>query len=92
MLPQYQEKYNQLTSLFHEYLREITKDHHKNKDGYISVEYLYCGWDFSGVGEWRVIHNGYVNDFVICDQDLDVALDKAILKVKEMLEEAKEVD
>ncbi len=90
MLPQYQEKYTQLVSIFHDYLRIISKDHHKNRDGDLSIGYHYWGWDFNGKGEWRVIHNGYVNDFIISDEDLDIALDKAIIEMEEMLQEARD--
>lgn len=91
MFEPYKNKYKEMIRLFHEYLKIIRKDHHKNRDGDIHVGYYHYGWEFDeNEGEWRVIHNGYVNNFCICDKDLDQALNKAIAELKRLINEENE--
>ena len=92
MFPLYQEKYQEMIDLFHQYLKLISKDHHKTRDGHLEIQYHHYGWGFDkNNGEWRISHDGYVSElFLVGDNDLEELMDKAIHEIKNMIKDVSE--
>lgn len=82
-------KWHQLKLLFNEYLTIISRDHHKNRDGQLSLTRYYFGWDEKDHG-WKVVHNGYVNDFECKGVNEFDAINNAIIKLKGLIAEEEE--
>lgn len=53
---------NDISDLIEAYLKKISGDHHKTRDGYFSVECVWDGWAQEVTPKYIAVHGGYIND------------------------------
>jgi len=85
-MDQFESLWGELKQVFNEYLDVISRDHHKSKDGQLTLRRYYYGWDQRDEG-WEVVHDGYVNEFKVQGETPTIAIQRAIAKLKGIIEE-----
>lgn len=81
--------WDELQKKFSEYLSIIARDHHKNRDGKLTLSYEYNGWIEEG--GWVVLHDGYVNDFCIIGRTPEETIAEAIKELEKLIQTEKEI-
>ena len=57
--------YEEIGSLIDTYLRRMSNDHHKIRDGYFSIECVWDGWkDEVTKPKFVAVHGGYINELI----------------------------
>ncbi|WP_155808613.1 hypothetical protein [Brevibacillus agri] len=81
-------KWSELTEVFRDYLRVISRDLHKSRDGDLVLRRSYAGWIEKDFG-WEVVHGGYVNEFTVTGETAEEAMDRAITEFRRLSEGAR---
>lgn len=79
------EAFDEIQTLIDIYLRKISKDHHKTKDGYFLIECSWDGWSKDVTPRFQAVHNGYIDELDSPERD---TFEEAVQDLRDFLVES----